>query len=256
LSAGASTLGATSITGTLGVSGDVAVNTNKFTVAATSGNTVIAGTLGVTGATTLSSTLGVTGATTLASAAITGNETVGGTLGVTGATTLSGTSAHGGASTFSSTVNVTGATTLTSLTTTGAATFSSTVTIPTGAGLNKVLTSDANGGATWKSGYTSISSKTDNYTLTLDDNFIIIGSATATGKTFTLPTAVGCSGKEFTIKNLSAFSVSIATTSSQKIIQDNTTTSSTSATIGIEPSNNWIKLISDGTDWIAFRALF
>ena len=118
------------------------------------------------------------------------------------------------------------------------------------------MTSDANGGATWKSGYTAISTKTDSYTLTLNDNFIIIASTTATGKTFTLPTAVGCAGKEFTIKNLSAFSVSIATTSSQKIIQDNTTTSSTSATIGIEPSNNWIKLISDGSDWIAFRALF
>ena len=150
-----------------------------------------------------------------------------------------------------------GATTLSStLSVSGAATFSSTVTIPSGAGLNKVLTSDANGGATWKSGYTAISTKTDSYTLTLDDNFIIIGSTTATGKTITLPTANGCSGKEFTIKNLSAFSVSITTTSSQKIIQDNTTTLSTSATIGIEPSNNWIKLISDGTNWIAFRALF
>ena len=39
---------------TLDVAGNVAVNTNKFTVAAATGNTGVAGTLGVTGATTLS----------------------------------------------------------------------------------------------------------------------------------------------------------------------------------------------------------
>lgn len=46
---GASAAGDTVITGTLSVSGNVAVNTNKFTVAASSGNTTIAGTLAVTG---------------------------------------------------------------------------------------------------------------------------------------------------------------------------------------------------------------
>jgi hypothetical protein len=180
---------------------------------------------------TFSSTLSA-GASTLASASITNNATVGGTLGVTGATTLA------------------------ALTTTGAATFSGTVAIPTGSALNKVLTSDASGNATWKSAYSAISSKTVNYTLTLDDNYIIVGSASTTGKTFTLPTAVGCAGKEFTIKNLSAFSVAISTTSSQYIIQDNSTATTTSAALGIEPSNNWIKVISDGTSWISFRALF
>jgi hypothetical protein len=39
--------------GTLGVTGDVAVNTNKFNVTASSGNTTIAGTLGVSGNTTI-----------------------------------------------------------------------------------------------------------------------------------------------------------------------------------------------------------
>ena len=76
------------IPGNLGVTGDFAVNTNKFTVAASSGDTVVAGTLGVTGLSTLG-TLSVTGASTLASASITGAATVGTTLGVTGNTTLS-----------------------------------------------------------------------------------------------------------------------------------------------------------------------
>ena len=82
------------------------------------GNTSIGGTLGVTGATTLStlnatgavdfdSTLNVDGATTLNSLAVTNNATVGGTLGVTGATTLNGT-LKAGATTLSS-VDVTGA---------------------------------------------------------------------------------------------------------------------------------------------------
>lgn len=56
----AASSGNTAVAGTLGVTGDLAVNTNKFTVAAASGNTVVAGTLGVTGA----STLAALGATT------------------------------------------------------------------------------------------------------------------------------------------------------------------------------------------------
>jgi hypothetical protein len=51
----------------------------------TSAGSSVVGTLGVSGATTLSSTLAVTGGSTL-----TGNTTVGGTLGVTGATTATG----------------------------------------------------------------------------------------------------------------------------------------------------------------------
>jgi hypothetical protein len=61
----------------LDVTQDFAVNTNKFTVTAASGNTVVAG------------TLGVEGAATLASATVTGAATVGTTLGVTGVATLS-----------------------------------------------------------------------------------------------------------------------------------------------------------------------
>jgi len=267
---GASTLtGNTSIGGTLGVTGATTLSSTS----AHGGAATFSSTVNVTGATTLTTlttsgtstltslsvtnnetvggTLGVTGASTL-----TGNTSIGGTLGVTGATTLSSTTAHGGAATFSSTVNVTGATSVTSLSASGNATFTSSVAITSGAAAGKVLTSDANGLATWQSGVTTLATKTTSYSLTLNDNYIIMGSSAATGQTLTLPTAVGNAGKEFTIKNLSAFSVTIATTSSQYIIQDNSTTTSTSAIIGIEPSNNWIKVISDGTSWIAFRALF
>ncbi len=155
------------------------------------------------------------------------------------------------------TLEVNGTTKLGGATTvTGAATFSSTVAITTGAAVGKVLTSDASGGATWQTGVTTLASKTANYTLTLNDNYIIMGTAAATGLTFTLPTAIGCAGKEFTIKNVSAYSVAIATTSSQYIIQDNSTATTSTATIGIEPSNNWIRVISDGANWVAFRGLF
>lgn len=102
--AGLSSLGVSgnaTITGSLSLGSDLAINTNKFTVAATTGNTTVGGTLSVTGATTLSSTLGVTS-----------NATIGGTLGVTGATTLSSTLGVTGAVTLSSTLGVTGNTTI------------------------------------------------------------------------------------------------------------------------------------------------
>jgi hypothetical protein len=107
--------------------GDFSVATNKLTVAAASGNTAIAGTLAVTGATNLSSlitsgaatiggALNVTGATTL-----TGNLTVPGNLAVTGTSTLTGATA------VTSTLGVAGASTLASVGVTGAATVGTTL---------------------------------------------------------------------------------------------------------------------------------
>jgi hypothetical protein len=107
--------------------GDFSVATNKLTVASASGNTAIAGTLAVTGATNLSSlatsgaatiggALNVTGATTL-----TGNLTVPGNLAVTGTSTLTGATA------VTSTLGVAGASTLASVGVTGAATVGTTL---------------------------------------------------------------------------------------------------------------------------------
>lgn len=73
-----STLGVTKaalFSSTVAIVGDVAVNTNKFTVTAASGNTTIAGTLGVTGAATFSSTGAFTGVVT-AAAGSTGSRVV------------------------------------------------------------------------------------------------------------------------------------------------------------------------------------
>jgi hypothetical protein len=127
-----------SASGTLASTGNFAVNTNKFQVTAASGNTSVAGTLGVTGLTTLTDDLAVNGgditttaatfnfidanattanlaraATSLtigattgtatirnATTAISGAATVGSTLGVTGNTTLSGTLGVTGTSIF------------------------------------------------------------------------------------------------------------------------------------------------------------
>jgi len=105
----------------LNSTGDFSVATSRFTVASASGNTAVAGTLNVTGATSLSSLT------------TSGNATIGGTLGITGGLTIPGTLSVTGASTLTgavgmgSTLNVTGASTLASLGVTGAATVGTTL---------------------------------------------------------------------------------------------------------------------------------
>ena len=144
---------------------DFSVNgaASKFTVASASGNTLIAGTLGVTGATNLSSlatsgaatiggALNVTGATTL-----TGNLTVPGNLAVTGTSTLTGNTAVTG------TLGVTGASTLASVGVTGAATVGTTLGV-TG---NTTLSGDlaANGNTTLgNAGTDTLTLNSDNIT--------------------------------------------------------------------------------------------
>ena len=134
VTAGSTLSGNTTVGGTLGVTGA----TTLSSTASITGNTTVGGTLGVTGATTLDSaavtnnatvggTLGVTGASTLDSAAVTNNATVGGTLGVTGNSTFSGTLDITSNTTVGGTLGVTGASTLDSAAITNNATIGGTL---------------------------------------------------------------------------------------------------------------------------------
>jgi len=281
------TTGALTVGGGVGIAGAVYAGSIQNTpVGSTTASTGSFTTLIASGTSTLT-TLTTTGLATLASAIITGNETVGGTLGVTGATTLSSTSAHGGAATFSSTVNVTGATTLTSLTATGAATISNTTNstssstgaliVRGGVGIannltvggtieidggspaaGKVLTSDATGLASWTYGGGTTSIQTGAYTILLTDKYVFYSNSATAAATFTLPAATGNGGKEIIIKNKSAYTLTIQRSGSETIFQESSSgnNAATSIALGIESANNWVKLVSDGTQWNVFRALF
>lgn len=90
-----SIVASSTITG--GASSNIAINTNKFTVAASSGNTIVAGTLGVTGALTASGGVdGILGGVTPAAATVT-------TL---TSTTANGTTINAGASGTAGSFNV------------------------------------------------------------------------------------------------------------------------------------------------------
>jgi len=228
-------------TGTsLTLTGGVSAGTSTLTSLSVTNNETVGGTLGVTGATTLSSSL-TAGTSTLTSLSVTNNETIGGTLGVTGASSLTSLTASG-------------TSTLTTLTTTGAATFSSTVRISSGAGLNRVLTSDANGLASWTYGSSSVSKPTATATILISDKYVFYDGA-ADG-TLTLPAATNNAGKEIIIKNRTTKVVTVARSGTETIYVDSSNTAVTTFTIGSEASNNWVKLVSDGSNWVVFRALF
>lgn len=107
--------------------GDFSVATNKLTVAAATGNTAVAGTLGVTGATNLSS-LATSGAATIGGALnVTGATTLTGNLAVPGNLAVTGTSTLTGATAVTGTLGVTGVSTLASAVVTGAATVGTTL---------------------------------------------------------------------------------------------------------------------------------
>ncbi|MDT8886741.1 hypothetical protein PQG44_03560 [Aquirufa sp. LEPPI-3A] len=125
-------------------------------------------------------------------------------------------------------------------------------------GAGKVLVSDANGLASWSANSNGgVSSISATATMAATDNYnLIVFSGSTASQIITLPSAatVGA-GREITIKNIASVPVGVASTSGT-LISDSTTTAATSLNIGIEPSNNWIKAISNGTNWIILRALF
>ncbi len=137
--------------------------------------------------------------------------------------------------------------------------FTGTIEIDGGApGAGKVLVSDANGLASWSAnsnGGVSLISTTATMAATDNYNLIVFSGSTA-GQTITLPSAVTVgAGREITIKNIASVSVSVASAAGN-LISDSTTTGATSLSIGVEPSNNWIKAISTGANWIILRGLF
>jgi hypothetical protein len=54
---------------------------------------------------------------------------------------------------------------------------------------------------------------------------------------------------------MTAYEVTIATTSSEQIWQD-ANNKTVTVKLGVETQNNWMKVVSDGTQWISFRALY
>lgn len=86
---------------------------------------------------------------------------------------------------------------------------------------------------------TALASKSSNYTITATDSVILASGTT----TITLPTAVGITGRQYTIKktDASGTNVTIATTSSQNI------DSATTYILSVQYQS--IAVVSDGTQW-------
>jgi len=99
-----------------------------------------------------------------------------------------------------------------------------------------------NGTAWLSSGALSVTSKTANYTALVSDD-VILASSSGGAITITLPTAVGFTGKTFTIKKTdsSGNAVTIGTTSSQTI--------DGSTTFPINVQYRAINVVSDGSNW-------
>lgn len=135
-SGAAAFLGTLDITGNTTLAGNFTVATNKFIVAAATGNTTVGGTLAVSAAATLSNTLAVTGAVTLSSTLAVssnistsgGNVTVYGNItqsnaaassSIAGALTVGGATVFNGGVTFNSSTSFTSALTVNGITNNG-----------------------------------------------------------------------------------------------------------------------------------------
>jgi hypothetical protein len=183
---------------TLDIAGNFTVATNKFIVAAATGNTTVAGTLAVASATTLSTTLAVTGAVTLSNTlAVSSNiSTSGGNLSVygnivqtvsgasnslAGSLTVQGTSTFNSGVTFNSSTSFTSAITVAGITNSGTLTSTGAATIGTvgGAALGPTtITSATVSGFLAVAGPSSLNGNT-----TLGDaagDTVTVGAATVT----------------------------------------------------------------------------
>jgi hypothetical protein len=232
---------------------------------------VISGFDGTAGTVGLGSNTTLIGSSTTTTARIMGALTLpdltASTSSTTGALIVSGGAGIAGAvnigSTTASTSSTTGALTVAGgagiagrLNVGGNTVFTGTIEIDGGSpGAGKVLVSDAGGLASWSNaaGSTVVTNSTT-YAITTAEAFVFYNGSAAAA--FTIPAAAaGNAGKEITIKNKTAFGITI-TPASGTIYIDSANTGAANVAIGIEASNNWIKLVSDGTQWNVFRALF
>jgi hypothetical protein len=222
-----STTGALKVTGGVGIAKSVTIGSTTVSSSTTTGALKVAGGVGIAGALNVGTTATITGATTISSTTASSSTTtgalkVGGGVGIVGNTYIGGTLSIAGGS----------------------------------PGAGKVLTSDGAGLATWTNASGSaVTTTTTGYAITLAES-IVFYTGSAAG-TFSIPDpANGNAGKEITIKNKTAFGITITPTSTGKIYIDSANTAVNSVSIGIEASNNWIKLVSDGSQWNVLRALF
>jgi len=163
--------------------GDFSVGSNKLTVAAASGNTVVGGTLTVTGATSLSGNLAIPGNLSVTgTSTLTGATSVASTLAVTGATSLSSLSTSG-AATIGTTLGVTGASTLASLGVTGAATVGTTLGVTGATTLASVGATTANIATLNVSGLTTVAELDNLGDSTVGGTLNVTGATTLGGLT-------------------------------------------------------------------------
>jgi hypothetical protein len=228
------TLGNANLTATK-IYGDISIPSTTTSTSTTTGALKVAGGAGIAGALNVGGAAIITGATTISSTT-TSTSTTTGALKVAGGAGIAENLNVGGNAKISGTVEIDGGS----------------------PGVGKVLVSDANGVASWSSnsnGGASLITATATMAATATYNLIVFSGSTAS-QTITLPSATDAgAGREITIKNIASVPVTINATAGN-LISDSTTTGATSLSIGIEPSNNWIKAISTGSNWIILRALF
>ena len=178
--------GTLTVSGATALNGGLTMDTDRFTVADGSGNTSIAGTLSVTGNTSISSL------------STSSNTSINGTLSVTGATVLNGgltmdtdrfvVADNTGNTSIAGTLSVTGATNVTLISSTGNNNVGGTLTV-TGATLlngglsmdtNKFVVAD-NTGDTTIAGTLSVTGATSLSSLSTSGNDTIGGTLTVTG---------------------------------------------------------------------------
>jgi hypothetical protein len=251
------------VTGTGDISGNFAINTNKFNVTAASGNTTVAGTLTTTGVTT-ASRININGATDNSLYAVntlTGNISASNTYGFTsygigvpgGTNTENIAMYHNGAAGAIIDVNIAGTGSYRPLLIkTGNATA---ITVATNQGVQLSSTLGVTGVTTATGGLTlgasfvdKTTSLTSNTTLT-SAHSTILADATGGSFTITLPTAVGNTGLTYKIlkNDFSSNSVIIGTTSSQTI-----GTYTAIALFGNQ-SMGIAEVISNGSNWLVLR---